>query len=123
MAHVRRMEREVVVDRGGAQVIRTESDIAARIVDYVLGVVEVALGLRFLLKLFGANPNSGFASFVYDTTAPLTAPFRAVFGTSVEQGAVFEWSTLLAMAVYALIAWGVIRLVDMATGKDEIDVH
>lgn len=120
MAHIKQMEREIIVDRDGIRdATRTESVLPVRIVEFILGVVEVVLGLRFLLKLFGANPNSGFASFVYDVTSPLTAPFRAVFGTTVEQGAVFEWSTLLAMAVYALVAWGVIRLIDMAMRPTE----
>lgn len=121
MAHIRQMERETITTSRDGSTLRTwyESLTTARLVDYVLGVVEVALGLRFLLKLFGANPNSGFASFVYDLTRPLVAPFHAVFGSTVEQSAVFEWSTLLAMVVYALLALAIVRLIEIATTSPE----
>jgi hypothetical protein len=81
-----------------------------QIVWYLLDLVEVLLGFRFLLKLLGANPAAGFTDFIYDTTAPLVAPFVAVFRTARVAGSTFEWTTLLAMAVYWILAWGIIKL-------------
>jgi len=118
MAHLRHFERDIVEEDQSDLVAleaRSSALLAAQIVDYALGVVEVLLGLRFVLKLFTANPTSGFVSFVYSLTDPLMAPFRTVFHQTVEQGAVFEWSVLVAMAVYALGAWAIIRLIEIST--------
>jgi uncharacterized protein YggT (Ycf19 family) len=84
-----------------------------QIVWYILDVIEVLLGLRFIMRLLGANP-AGFTNFIYNVTAPLTEPFRAVFGVSRVAGATFEWTTLLAMAIYWLLAWAIVRALTMS---------
>jgi uncharacterized membrane protein len=80
----------------------------------VLGIVEVLLVFRFVLKLLGANPSSGFVNFVYSVSGPLTAPFRGIFSTPTAQGnittSVFETSTVVAIIVYVIIAWGIVKL-------------
>src|ERR1700722_9249287 len=75
-----------------------------QIVWYIAGLLEVLLAFRFLLKLFGANPYAGFSSFIYGATYPFAAPFLSVFRITSVQGSIFEWTTLLAMVVYWLIA-------------------
>lgn len=81
-----------------------------QIVWYVVGVIEVALAFRFLLKLFAANTGAGFTGFVYMVTEPLTVPFTSVFRISRVESSVFEWTTLLAMFVYMLIGWGITKM-------------
>lgn len=81
-----------------------------QVVWYILGIIEVLLGFRFILKLLGANPGAGFTDFIYGVTNPLASPFLAVFRASRAQGSVVEWTTILAMLVYWLIAWGIIKL-------------
>ncbi len=77
---------------------------------YILGLLEIALALRFVLKLLGANPEAGFTSFIYGITSVFTAPFLSVFNISQVEGSVFEWTILLAMFVYWMIAIGIIKL-------------
>jgi hypothetical protein len=77
---------------------------------YLLYFVEAILALRFALKLLGANPEAGFASFVYAITGVLAAPFLSVFGITQVLGSVFEWTTLLAMLVYWLITLAIVKL-------------
>lgn len=85
--------------------------VAVRVVWYIAGVLLTLLGLRFVLALLGANAGSGFVSFVYSVTYPFVAPFFGIFGYDFTAGqARFEAYTLLAMLVYALIAWGVAKL-------------
>jgi len=84
-----------------------------QIVWYILGVIEALLAFRFALKLFGANPAAGFTSFIYNVSQVFTFPFSSVFGTSRIEGSIFEWTTLLAMFVYLLIAWGIAKLLVM----------
>lgn len=81
-----------------------------QIVWYLLGIIDVFLALRFFLKLFGANTEAGFTNFVYTLTYPLTAVFSTVFRVSQVEGSLFEWTTLLAMAVYGLVVWGIVKL-------------
>jgi hypothetical protein len=89
-------------------------------------VVEGLLAFRFLLKLFGANPDAAFTAFMYTLTQPFVAPFVAVFPTSYAyaSGTIFEWGSLLAMFVYWFIAWAIIRLFFVARSpEDEHTYH
>lgn len=81
-----------------------------QIVWYLLSFLEVLLSFRFVLKFMGANPEAGFTNFIYAITWPFTAPFLAVFSRTTVQGSIFEWTTLLAMLVYWLIAIAIIKL-------------
>jgi len=81
-----------------------------QIVWYILGLLEALLAFRFVLKLLGANPNAGFTSFIYGISGPFAAPFLNVFKISKVEGNIFEWTTLLAMLVYWLIAVGITKL-------------
>ncbi len=87
---------------------------ATQILWYIFGVLEVLLMFRFFLKLFAGNPNAGFTEFVYSISSPLVAPFISVFRVSQVEGNVFEWTTLLAMFVYWLIALGITELLLMS---------
>lgn len=79
------------------------------IISFIFGVIELLVGLRFLLLILGANPLSTFVNWIYNTSAPLVEPFAGVLGhsTSVPTGAVvhsvFDPSTLVAFVVYATI--------------------
>lgn len=81
-----------------------------QIVWYILGLMEVLLLFRFVLKLLGANPDAGFSSFVYGVSYIFSAPFLTVFRVVNIDGSIFEWTTLLAMLVYWIIAWGIVKL-------------
>lgn len=84
----------------------------------LFGIVEALLVIRFILKALGANAEAGFAQFIYGITQPLVAPFVGLFGTaSAASGAVLEPHTLIAMIVYALLAWLVGRAVWIAFGE------
>lgn len=85
-----------------------------QIVWYIVGLLEVLLLLRFILKLLGANPAAGFTQFIYGVTWLFASPFLAVFRVSQAQGSIFEWSTLLAMAVYALFGWLIVKAIVMS---------
>jgi len=87
---------------------------STQVVWYILGVIEVLFLFRFVLKMMGANPNAGFTQFIYGVTYPFVQPFIAVFSRTQVAGSVFEWTTLLAMLVYWLIAFGVLQLLQMS---------
>ena len=82
-----------------------------RITYFVLGVLEVILGLRFIFRLLGANGYNSFISFLYGLSHVFVAPFNGIFNDqTLGSVSVFEVSTLIAMLLYALIAWGIVSL-------------
>ncbi|HEY4518118.1 MAG TPA: YggT family protein [Candidatus Paceibacterota bacterium] len=85
-----------------------------QIVWYILSIVEVLLAFRFALKLLAANPAAGFSSFIYGITYVFAAPFISVFRITYVEGSIFEWTTLLAMLVYWVVALGIIKLFMMS---------
>jgi len=91
-------------------------------INYVLGVIEVLLAFRFMFRLLGANPGSGFVAFVYTVTGILTAPFYGIFNSFVTGGlaarSVFEPATIIGMIVYAIVAWGLINLIRLKALRD-----
>jgi uncharacterized protein YggT (Ycf19 family) len=96
---------------------------AVQFINYLLTIVESVLLFRFVLKLFGANPNNGFASFIYDLTSPLIAPFRGLFATPADNGAVFDSAAIVAMIVYAVIAYLVTRFFFAASSEETVEYH
>ena len=103
--------------------VHTESrapieSILARIVWYVFGAIEVLIAVRFVLKLLSANVAAGFVQFVYGLSGVFMIPFEAVFRTQSSHGAAFEWSALVAIAVYALIAWGLVALIGAVSPRN-----
>ncbi len=84
---------------------------AGQIVYFVFGVLEALLIIRLVMKLLGANPDAGFSQLIYGITYPFVALFQGVFPNAGGRGSVLELSTLLALIVYALVAWGIVRLI------------
>ncbi|MBK5242669.1 YggT family protein [Clostridium sp.] len=95
-----------------------------KIVYYILGILETLLAFRLVFKLLGANPGSTFVSLIYTISGAFLAPFSGIFRSAVTNGvetkAVLEPSTVIAMIVYALIAYGVVKLIKISeTPKDK----
>ncbi len=82
-----------------------------RVLWYIFYVLEVLLAFRFALKLLGANAGAGFTDLIYTLSSIPLAPFRFVFSNDAIGGSVIEWSTLLAMAVYWVLIWGIVKLI------------
>ena len=83
----------------------------------MFGVIELLLALRFTLRLFGANPAAPFGAFIYGITAPFLAPFVGLFEIPQFNGSVVEIHSLVAIAVYALLSWALVRLVWILFGE------
>ena len=76
----------------------------------VLGILEFLLVLRLVINLFSANLDNGFKIFIFGVTKVIIAPFGSLLGMPAIEGSVFEMTTLVAMAAYALIFWIIISL-------------
>ena len=95
-----------------------------KIVYYILGIFETLFAFRLIFKLLGANPGSTFVSLIYTVSGEFLAPFSGIFSAAVNKGieteSVLEPTTVIAMVVYAVIANGVIKLLEIyTTPKDK----
>lgn len=92
------------------------------VIYYILGLLEIMLGLRFIFMLLGANPRSGFTSFLYSVSGIFIAPFSGIFSpmstTGLASRSVFDPAAIIAMLIYALAAWGVVKLLWIKVSKD-----
>ncbi len=80
---------------------------------YAFALVAIVIAtLAFVLQLFGANPSSGFAEWVYRSASRVTAPFRGIFPSHVNGNSVLDVSLLSAIVMYALFALLVHTLID-----------
>jgi hypothetical protein len=84
-----------------------------QVIWYILAVIEILLAFRVTLKAFGANPLSPFTTLVYALSNPLAYPFSGILPVSVYGNSAFEWSTIIAAIVYALIAYGIVYLLQI----------
>lgn len=87
----------------------------SQVIWFIVGVISSLLLLRFVLALLGANPANAFANFIYELSNVFVAPFRGLLQVSaVEYGvARFEIETLVAIAVYALFGYGIIKMIQL----------
>lgn len=94
---------------------------AGLIIWFLLYLTEGLLTLRFVFKALGVA--APFTNFIYQVTKALVAPFLTIApfnrATSVTTGTL-EWFTLAAMVVFWMIAWAIMKLVEIATsGQSE----
>lgn len=120
---VERVSEETTVD--GGRVVKERAvnvsdrnepiNKVAQIVWFIVGVITSLLLLRFILALLGANPANAFANFIYELSNLFVAPFRGLLQVStVEYGvARFEFETLVAVAVYVLVGYGIVKLIEL----------
>jgi len=95
-----------------------DADYTGRVVPviwWIVGFVDVVLIIRFLLKLLGGSTVSGFVRFMYDVTQFMVAPFHGIFNTAVQGRSILEPESLVAIAIYSLIGWGIVSLIRMMT--------
>lgn len=83
----------------------------------VFGLIDALLIIRLVLKVLGANPHAGFASWTYGVTDFLLAPFHGLLPTYVSGQSVFELSLLIAILIYSLVALGLARLVAISLSR------
>jgi len=84
---------------------------ATQLIWLFLGILETLIALRIGLKLIGANPDSPIVALIYGFTYLFLFPFEGMTATPSVGALVLELSSFFAMAIYALIAWAVERIV------------
>lgn len=118
-------DERVVTDDGSVVTEHTHSaktDVDAKItianiIWYIYGLIAIILLMRFILKITAANAGNSFVNLIYSISGIFSTPFDTIFGiTKASSGtttSVFEPSVFVALGVYALVAWGLSRLLTL----------
>jgi hypothetical protein len=100
-------------ERGVARA--NQNSTIARIVNivyFLFGALLLLLAVRVVLQLIGVNAENAFASFIYALSSPFVVLFASLLQNPTLGGAsVLEITTLIAMVVWAIVAWLVARLI------------
>ena len=93
------------------------------VIYYIFGFLEILLSFRLILKIVGASSSSGFVRGIYTIAGILTLPFEGIFRkgfvSNSQTTSVFEPATLVAMIVYPLLAWGIVKLIKISSGEKQ----
>lgn len=85
--------------------------VVARIVWYIAGFIIALLAIRIVLLMLGANKGTGFVDFIYAISGIFAAPFAGIFATPSYGQFFFDTASIVAIVIYALVAWGIAKLI------------
>lgn len=112
-----------VIETAPEKVDATQTQKTEYIIYYFLGALEILLAFRLFLKITGASLSSGFVGLIYALSGIFVLPFEGIFRRGLSQGlettSVLEPSTIVAMIVYAILAWGGVKLALLLSGKQQ----
>ena len=79
----------------------------------IIGIIEILLMLRFILRLLGANAQNEFARLINNLSAPFIAPFSTLFisPTSDSGANIFDVNIMIAIIAYGVLSYLLIALV------------
>lgn len=94
--------------------------IIQRIVWYIVGFIIALLTLRIVLLLLAANQGNAFVDFIYGLSGFFAAPFYGIFSYQPTYGqSTFEISSVVAIAIYALVGWGIAKLFTLTSTRTD----
>jgi hypothetical protein len=126
-----RVIREEVIDTPAGQLVTTVEDSTIvvpseaerhlatlirlrQVVYFIASAIAILIMIRFALLALAANMSSGFGNLIATITNPLVLPFSGLFSTPASDGgSVFEISSLVAVAVYFLLAWAIVKIANL----------
>ena len=104
--------------------VATSSETVEYLIYFFFGALEILLSFRLVLKLMGASMASGFVGLIYGLSGIFILPFEGIFRRATTQGiettSVLEPSTLVAIVVCAVFAWGIVKLVKIFSGEKQV---
>jgi uncharacterized protein YggT (Ycf19 family) len=84
------------------------------LINVIIGIAQTIIGLRIILKLFGASAGAPFVRWLYETSQPLLHPFVGMFPSPVLDGNfVIEFSALFALIIYSLVGYFLTQFIIM----------
>ena len=103
----------------GRQTVRTDSsrittggpegaELTRRVIVLLFGLIQIVIGLRFVLLLLDARESNGIVSGILNFSQLFVAPFEGVLKTNSLHAA---GSTFDMAAIVAFVGWTVIELI------------
>lgn len=89
-----------------------------QIIWYVLAVIMILLGLRFLLLLLAAN-NTGIVSFIYSLSRIFILPFVGIFKSPTFGASFFDSASLVGIVFYIILGFIITSLVNLFSKRTE----
>ena len=83
---------------------------ASAVVWTLTGFVEILVAMRIIFKLIGAHASNGFVRTIYDLSGVFVNPFQGIVRDLSSGSFTFEINSLIAMLIFVIIAWGVLKL-------------
>lgn len=103
------VERDVIYDSEAHRRASIYSKIS-NIVWFFVGLLLTVIGIRVLLRLLNANESNEFVTFIYEISWFFVRPFQGIVNEPGADGAVLEINSLIAMLIYLVITWALLRL-------------
>jgi hypothetical protein len=101
----------------------TKSQKLEYVIYFFFGALEILLAFRLILKLAGASLSSGFVRLIYSLTGIFILPFNGIFSKGYTQGvettSILEPATIVAIIVYIILTWGIVKLVRISSGEQQ----
>ncbi len=97
------------------------SVMAARIIWYIVGFIVTFIVLRIVLLMLAANEGNAFVDLIYGVGGFFAAPFFGLFNYQPTYGQfTFEVSSVVAIAIYALVGWGLTKLFALGSARSDV---
>ena len=94
--------------------------VLRRLINLASFIIELLLIIRLIFKFFVVNENTPFVSWIYGITAPLVAPFARILPNWKFQGFVVDFSTLVAIIVYAIAAYLILMILPYPVKENDV---
>jgi len=84
------------------------AELTRRVMVLIFGLIQIVIGLRFLMLLLDAREANGLVSGVLNVSQLFVAPFQGILGKDALHSA---GSTFDVTAIVAFIGWTVLELI------------
>jgi hypothetical protein len=84
------------------------SELTRRVVMLIFGLIQIVIGLRFVLLLLDAREANGLVSGILNLSQPFVAPFEGILRTNglASHGNYFD-----VTAIVAIVGWTILELI------------
>jgi hypothetical protein len=84
------------------------SEMARRVIVLIFGLIQLVIGLRFVLLLLDAREANGLVSGILNLSQPFVAPFEGILRTNglASHGNFFD-----VTAIVAIVGWTILELI------------
>lgn len=97
--------------------------IAVKILNFIFGIIVLFLGLRIILRLFGASSEAPIVSWIFNISQSLISPFAGMFEDLQLGNGSLDISALVALVFYVIIFSIIISFIKSITSTRSETLH